>query len=77
MLIFLSHSQEYVSPAPDMIKVRTNGMRQQTLLAIFGGWDFLIWSSFLFASSMIIVWCLATAMLKPIEHLTCPLLSMF
>jgi len=54
-----------------------NGMKQTELLESLGGKDFTILFSFLFVSATVIVWCLALAVMSPLAHMTCPLLSMF
>lgn len=52
-------------------------MKKTELLESLGGKDFTILFSFLFVSATVIAWCLALAVLEPLDHMTCPLLSMF
>lgn len=52
-------------------------MKQTELSENLGGKDFTILFSLLFVSATVIVWCLALAVMSPIDHMTCPLLSMF
>lgn len=50
-------------------------MQQQVLPLKSGGREFYVWFALLFACSMLIVWCLSTAIMSPIDHLSCHLLS--
>ena len=56
---------------------RINDMKQAELLESLGDKDFTILFSFLFVSTSVIVWCLALAVTGPLDHMTCPLLSIF
>lgn len=56
---------------------RVNNMKQSELLGSLGGKDFTILFSFLFVGATVIVWCLALAVTGPLDHMTCPLLSIF
>jgi len=50
-------------------------MKQMELIESLGGKDFTVIFSFLFVSATVIVWCLAFAFIGPLDHMTCPLLS--
>ena len=50
-------------------------MKQMERIESLGGKDFIILFSFLFVSATVIVWCLALAFMGPLDHMTCPLLS--
>ena len=52
-------------------------MKQAELIESIGGKDFAILFSFLFVSATVIAWCLASAVIGPLDHMTCPLLSIF
>lgn len=52
-------------------------MKKTEIIETLGGRDFLIIISLLAVSSIVIVWCLTSAMLGPLEHLSCPLFSVF
>ena len=52
-------------------------MKQMERIESLGGKDFIILFSFLFVSATVIVWCLASAFMGPLDHMTCPLLSIF
>ena len=48
-----------------------------SLFETLGGKDFVVIFSFLFISAAVVVWCLMSALIGPLEHLSCPLLSKF
>jgi hypothetical protein len=52
-------------------------MQPVGLLESLGGRDYVILFSLLSVSAAVVFWCLASAFTGPIEHLTCPLLSLF
>ena len=52
-------------------------MKQTELLNSLGGKDFTILFYFLFISTAVIIWCLALAVIGPLDHMTCPILSIF
>lgn len=52
-------------------------MKKNELFKTLGGKDFMVMFSFMFISAAVVVWCLISALIGPLEHLSCPLLSMF
>jgi len=54
-----------------------NNMKQAERLESHGDKEFTILFSFLFVGATVIVWCLALAVTGPLDHMTCPLLSIF
>lgn len=51
--------------------------KNNTLFEPLGGKDFVVIFSFLFISAAVVVWCLTSALIGPLEHMYYPLLSMF
>jgi len=52
-------------------------MKQMELIESLGGKDFTFLFYFLFVSATVVVWCLALAFIGPLDHMTCPLFSIF
>ena len=52
-------------------------MEKNDFFEALGGLDYLIMFSFLFVSATVIAWCLTSALSGPLEHISCPLLSIF
>ena len=52
-------------------------MGQKELIKTLGGTDYLIPFSMLIVGASVIAWCLASAFMGPLDHLSCPLLSRF
>jgi len=52
-------------------------MKKNELFKTLGGKDFMVMFSFMFISATVVVWCLISALIGPLEHLSCPLLSKF
>lgn len=68
MQYVLSHSST-ITKGPNM--------KNMGIIETLGGRDYMITFSFLAVISIVIVWCLASAILTPLLHLSCPLLSVF
>ncbi len=52
-------------------------MKNMDFLETLGHKDFMITFSFLFIVATVIIWCLTSAIMGPLNHISCPLLSVF
>ena len=57
--------------------IRGQIMGTNEFFGTMGGKDYMITFSFLLVGASVIVWCLTSALTGPLEHIACPLLSMF
>jgi len=57
--------------------IRGQNMKTTDFFETMGGKDYMIAFSFLLVGASVIVWCLTSAVIGPLEHIACPLLSMF
>ena len=49
-------------------------MNKNKLIEILGGKDFVAVFSFMFLSAAVVVWCLTSTLIDPLEHMSCNLL---
>ena len=56
---------------------RDQNMEKNDFFEAIGGMEYMIIFSFLFVGATVIAWCLTSAVSGPLEHISCPLLSMF
>jgi hypothetical protein len=49
-------------------------MNKNKLIQILGGKDFVAVFSFMFLSAAVVIWCLTSALIDPLEHMSCRLL---
>jgi hypothetical protein len=54
--------------------IGSRDMKKNKLIKALGGKDFVAAFSFLFLSAAAVVWCLTSALIGPLEHLSCNLL---